>query len=72
MFRLNLKGRRFRQAGFEASDDPNTLANAAFALAACGEDIDVMIALAGRAGAEPEFRTGLVHQRRTQGLGGPV
>ncbi len=59
MFRLNLKGRRFRQAGFVASDDPNTLANAAFALAAFGEDIDVMIALADRAlELNPNFAQG--------------
>jgi TolB-like protein len=45
-----LKGADFARRALEvAGDDPNTLANAAFALASFGEDIDVMIALVDRA-----------------------
>ncbi|MBV9200005.1 MAG: hypothetical protein JO229_05785 [Alphaproteobacteria bacterium] len=44
------EGHRFRQAGLgSGSDDPQILANAAFALAAFGEDIGAMIALVDRA-----------------------
>ena len=62
-----------RRASKSAGDDPGILANAAFALAYFGEDIGAMIGAGrSRAGAQPELRARLAHQRRSQAMGRPT
>jgi hypothetical protein len=69
-----LKGTDFARRALEvAGDDPGILTTAALPLAAFGEDIGAMMALLDPcARAQPEFRAGLVHQRRPQDVGGPA
>jgi len=62
-----------RQALQAAENDPGILANAAFVLALCGEDIGAMIGLVDRAlTLNPSFARGLVSERRSQGICRPT